>query len=88
MVMWMKMIKPLSGADCLSISAASIVNFSYKNFSLNVFFQWSYGNDIYNANRMMFEGNTSGKNSLNQYENYIDRWTMDNQSSTMFRAGG
>jgi TonB-dependent starch-binding outer membrane protein SusC len=63
-------------------------NFTYKNFSLNVFFQWSYGNDIYNANRMMFEGNTSGKNSLNQYATYINRWTMDNQSSTMFRAGG
>jgi TonB-linked SusC/RagA family outer membrane protein len=63
-------------------------NFTYKNFSLNVFFQWSYGNDIYNANRMMFEGNISGKNSLNQYAVYENRWTMDNQSSTMFRAGG
>jgi TonB-dependent starch-binding outer membrane protein SusC len=63
-------------------------NFTYKNFSLNVFFQWSYGNDIYNANRMMFEGNSSAKNSLNQYETYINRWTMDNQGSTMFRAGG
>lgn len=63
-------------------------NFSYRNFSLNIFFQWSYGNDIYNANRMMFEGNISGKNSLNQYATYINRWTMDNQGSNMFRAGG
>jgi TonB-linked SusC/RagA family outer membrane protein len=63
-------------------------NFNYKNFSLNIFFQWSYGNDIYNANRMMFEGNTRGKNSLNQYATYINRWTMDNQHSNLFRAGG
>ena len=31
-------------------------NFSYKGFNLGVFFQWSYGNDIYNANRLLFEG--------------------------------
>ncbi len=63
-------------------------NLRYKNFSLNIFFQWSYGNHIYNANRMMFEGNISNKNSVNQYARYIDRWTMENQSSSMFRAGG
>ncbi|NII29374.1 TonB-dependent receptor [Pseudoflavitalea sp. X16] len=63
-------------------------NFTYGNFTLNVFFQWSYGNDIYNANRMMFEGNMSAKNSLNQYATYTNRWTMDNQGSRMFRAGG
>jgi TonB-linked SusC/RagA family outer membrane protein len=63
-------------------------NFSYKGFSLNLFFQWSYGNELYNANRMMFEGNSSSKNSLNQYQSYSDRWTFDNQGSNMFRAGG
>src|SRR5690606_15351443 len=26
-------------------------NFSYDAFQLHVFFQWSYGNDVYNANR-------------------------------------
>ena len=63
-------------------------NLIYKNFGLNIFFQWAYGNDIYNANRMMFEGNISAKNSLNQYATYVNRWTMDNQESKLFRAGG
>ncbi|RZM02489.1 MAG: hypothetical protein EOO88_57100 [Pedobacter sp.] len=31
-------------------------NFQYKGFDLGVFFQWSYGNDIMNANRIIFEG--------------------------------
>lgn len=63
-------------------------NFSYKNFDLNVFFQWSYGNQVYNANRMMFEGNVSNRANLNQYASYNDRWTIDNQDSKIFRAGG
>lgn len=63
-------------------------NFSYKRFDLNVFFQWSYGNQIYNANRMMFEGNASNRANLNQYASYNDRWTMDNQDSKIFRTGG
>lgn len=63
-------------------------NFSYKGFDLNVFFQWSYGNQIYNANRMMFEGNVSNRANLNQYASYNDRWTLDNQNSKIFRAGG
>ncbi|HEY4207820.1 MAG TPA: TonB-dependent receptor, partial [Puia sp.] len=40
-------------------------NFRYKNFDLNIFFQWSYGNDIYNASRQVFE--TGNKFFLNQY---------------------
>ncbi|WP_316811839.1 TonB-dependent receptor [Pedobacter heparinus] len=63
-------------------------NFSYKRFDLNVFFQWSYGNQIYNANRMMFEGNVTNKRDLNQFASYNDRWTFENQDSKIFRAGG
>jgi TonB-linked SusC/RagA family outer membrane protein len=63
-------------------------NFTYKGFDLNVFFQWSYGNQIYNANRMMFEGNVTNKRDLNQYASYNDRWTFDNQDSKIFRTGG
>jgi len=63
-------------------------NFAYKGFNLNVFFQWSYGNQIYNANRMMFEGNVSNKRDLNQFASYNNRWTFENQDSEMFRAGG
>lgn len=63
-------------------------NFSYKNFDLNIFFQWSYGNQIYNANRTMFEGNVNNRANLNQFASYNDRWTADNQDSKMFRTGG
>lgn len=66
-------------------------NFSYKGFDLNVFFQWSYGNDIYNANRLMFEGNANGGafgGNLNQFASYNDRWTPENQTNKYYRAGG
>lgn len=63
-------------------------NFRWKGFELNVFFQWSYGNDILNANRLVFEGNMLVKPGLNQFATYVDRWTPDNPSNTMFRTGG
>lgn len=62
-------------------------DFRWKNFSLNLFFQWSYGNDIMNANRIALEGNYAGR-TVNQFASYIDRWSFDNQDSQNFRAGG
>ncbi|MGJ7030194.1 SusC/RagA family TonB-linked outer membrane protein [Niabella hirudinis] len=61
-------------------------NFTYKNFDLNVFFQWSYGNDVYNINKIMFEGNRSL--SFNQFASYADRWSPDNTSSELYRTKG
>src|SRR5690606_22268473 len=63
-------------------------NFTYKGFSLNVFFQWSYGNSIFNANRLVFEGNTMSRHGLNQYAVYANRWTPENQSNQYFRTNG
>jgi TonB-linked SusC/RagA family outer membrane protein len=63
-------------------------NFTYKAFDLNVFFQWSYGNDIQNTNRLVFEGNALGKTYLNQYASYADRWSPTNTNSANFRTGG
>ncbi|WP_196783715.1 SusC/RagA family TonB-linked outer membrane protein [Flavobacterium hydrophilum] len=63
-------------------------NFTYKGFDLNVFFQWSYGNDILNANRLLFEGNANAQGNLNQYASYQNRWTTENQDSDMFRTRG
>lgn len=54
-------------------------NFNYKNFDLGIFFQWSYGNDIINANRIMFE--SSYKYGYNQYATYADRWSAENPNS-------
>src|SRR5690606_5186991 len=55
-------------------------NFTYKNFELNVFLQWSYGNDIFNANRIYFEGGRPVV-SRNQFATYVDRWTYENPSN-------
>ncbi len=63
-------------------------NISYKGLSLNVLLQWSYGNDVYNANRMVFEGNSLGRPGMNQYVEYTNRWTPENPNNTMYRTGG
>lgn len=63
-------------------------NFTYKNFDLNVFLQWSYGNDIQNTNRLVFEGNGLNKTFLQQFASYNDRWTPDNQTSSNYRVNG
>ncbi|NGM63043.1 TonB-dependent receptor [Sphingobacterium sp. SGG-5] len=69
-------------------SGGFVNNFKYKNFSLNVFLQWVYGNDVFNGNRIYLEGNPSNVPNLNQFATYADRWTPENQSNTMFRSGG
>ncbi len=38
------------------------INVNYKNFDLGMYFNWSYGNDIYNANKLatLYTGEKSG----------------------------
>ena len=60
-------------------------NFTYKNFDLNIFMQFCYGNDILNANRMVFE-NPASKQNTNMFASYKNRWTFDNPNSNMPRA--
>ena len=60
-------------------------NFTFKNFELNIFMQFCYGNDILNANRMVFE-NPASKQNTNMFASYKDRWTFDNPNSNMPRA--
>jgi len=62
--------------------------FQYKSFTLSTLLQWSYGNDIFNANKVVFEGNEINRNNVNQFAEYQNRWTPTNPSNTMFRAGG
>ncbi|SMC43719.1 SusC/RagA family TonB-linked outer membrane protein [Pedobacter africanus] len=56
-------------------------NFTYKNFDLNVFFQWSYGNEVYNANRLALE--TGMLINTNQFASYANRWSPENPDSNM-----
>jgi TonB-linked SusC/RagA family outer membrane protein len=62
-------------------------DFRYKNLSLNVFFQWSYGGDVFNATRLCLEGGYPAKPLVNQLASYVNRWTEDNPSNEMFRNG-
>ena len=61
-------------------------NFAYSGFDLSLFFQWSYGNDVLNANRLMFESSWNKARDLNQYASYANRWTDDNPTSDIPRA--
>lgn len=63
-------------------------NFQYKGFDLSVFFQWSYGNQVSNLNRIVFETGGSFPVNLNQYATVADRWTPDNPTNAIPRAGG
>lgn len=63
-------------------------NFAYGRFDLNIFFQWSYGNDIQNANRIIFEGNAPNRAFFNQYAAFNNRWTPENQTNEYFRTSG
>lgn len=63
-------------------------NFTYKRLSLNIFFQWSYGNDIYNANRLLLEGNSNTYHLINQFASYSNRWSLDNPTNENYRTRG
>ena len=63
-------------------------SFGYKGLSLNVFFQWSYGGDIFNANRLALEGNSNGRANVNQYASYVNRWTPENPTNENYRTRG
>lgn len=63
-------------------------DFMYKNFDLNIFFQWSYGNKVLNANRLILEGNATQLPSWNQFASYINRWSPENPTNENFRARG
>ncbi len=58
---------------------------SWKNFDLNIFFQGSQGNDIFNATRIDLEGMFDSKN---QSTAVLRRWTPDNRDTDIPRAIG
>lgn len=60
-------------------------NFSWKRFDLSLFFQGSYGNDVFNATRIDLEGMFDSKN---QSVAVLRRWTPDNRNTDMPRAIG
>ncbi len=57
--------------------------FSYKRFSLNTVFTFSYGNEIYNYTRAQLEGMN---NAYNQTTAVLNRWKNNGEVTTMPRA--
>jgi TonB-dependent starch-binding outer membrane protein SusC len=54
--------------------------FSYKNFDLSVFLQWSYGNELYNAAKVRLN---SVQPWMNISKDYFDNhWTPEKQGNT------
>ncbi|MDH7461704.1 TonB-dependent receptor [Chitinophagaceae bacterium 26-R-25] len=60
-------------------------NFTYKGFDLNIFFQWSAGNNAVNFNKAYF---MTGSGGNNQFADYVNRWSPTNTNSNIPRAGG
>lgn len=58
---------------------------TWKRFDLDVFFQGSYGNDVFNATRIDLEGMFDSKN---QSVDVLRRWTPDNRNTDIPRAVG
>ncbi|OWP61899.1 SusC/RagA family TonB-linked outer membrane protein [Hymenobacter amundsenii] len=58
-------------------------NFSFKGLELSVFFQGSFGNDIYNQNRETLEAMSA---PLNQDTRVLNRWTPTNTNTNVPRA--
>ena len=56
-------------------------NFSYKNFDLNIFFQGSYGGDLFNLNNIqMYNGDSNAPKAILNY------WTPTNTDTDIPRA--
>ncbi len=59
----------------------------FGSFDMSIFLQWSHGHDIINANRLYFEDNVLNLYNFNLYSSTTNRWSPDNQQTTIPRAG-
>ncbi|MDR1456400.1 MAG: TonB-dependent receptor, partial [Tannerella sp.] len=59
------------------------VSTQYKGFDCSVFFNWVYGNDIYNANKLYFTGN-----SARPHKNMLAFMNSDNAFTYMDKTTG
>ena len=57
-------------------------DFTYKGFDLSIFFQWSYGNDILNVNRVLLES-PGIKYNYNYLQSVEDRYTSTNPGNNI-----
>lgn len=59
-------------------------NAGYKGFDASVFFNWSYGNDIYNANKLDYSAQLLSR----KYQNLSDVMSLQNRFTTIDPATG
>ena len=59
-------------------------NLTYKNFNLNIYFQGTVGNEVYN---LRTRGNFWNRGENPKYIEIADRWTPENPTSDIPRAG-
>ena len=59
------------------------INTSWKNLTLNIGFNYSLGNDVYNYQRMVLN---SGSNFFNQQVSEVGRWRYEGQEASLPRA--
>ena len=59
--------------------------FNFYGVDVSFFFSWSYGNDVLNANRLIFENGSI--TNLNQLASYTGRYTSTNTTSDIPRVG-
>ena len=57
-------------------------DFKFKNFDCQVFLQWSFGNEILNANRVWME-NPTNVTGFNYLASVADRWQSNNPSNNI-----
>ena len=57
----------------------------YKGFDLSLFFDWSYGNKVYNAERVYLEEFSGGARNLSR--KMLNAWTVDNQDTDLPMLG-
>ena len=43
---------------------------------------------MYNANRLLLEGNSNGFANINQFASYANRWSPENQTNANYRTRG
>ncbi len=60
-------------------------NVMYKGFSLQMFFQYSYGNKVLNYNALKFENSGKYWNRGNMYASFANRWTPENTNTDIPR---
>lgn len=73
------------GSPIPKITGGLSNSFVYKNWSLNIFFQYSLGGKIVDYNRYMFESTGSFNRYSNQYASYANHWTAENPDTDIPR---